>query len=100
MLNNRKKDALLFSTHKKEKIEIEVFDTALGVEKEKKEIYSNFGLQYTYEIIKILVIYRVQYRKGYNYQYFQTFAYLSYNKLTLGKINTKKRPISHIFIVH
>ncbi len=81
-------------------MEAEVLDIDLGVEEEDKEIQSNLKLQYAHKIIKIQASYEAQYKKGHDYQSFQTPALAPDDELALGKVYTRKGFIGRILIIH
>ncbi len=52
-----------------------------------------------YEIIKILTFYMAQYEENHDYQSLQTPFLAPDDKSALGKVSTRKRPMSCIFMV-
>ncbi len=77
----------------------EAFNANLEVEEEDKEIQSDLRLQHVREIITIQASYRAQYKKGHDYQSFQTPALAPDNKSALDKVYTRKDPIGCILMV-
>ncbi len=80
-------------------MEAEAFNADLEIEEEDKEIQSNLRLQHVREIITIQASYRAQYKKGHNYQSFQTPVLAPDDNSALGKVYTRKDPISCILMV-
>lgn len=53
-------------TYKQEEIEADVFDANIKVEEKEKGIPSNLELQYMWNIIKLQVLYEIQYKEALN----------------------------------
>lgn len=96
---NIEEDELAPFTRKEEEMKVDALDANVKIEEEEREVHANLRLQHAQNIFKLRVSYKIYYKKGYNYQSFQTPTLKPEDKLALIKAYISKKPVGRIFMV-